>query len=358
VTRGPGGRIGRGASRTQARSEVRVAPEPDQADRDTHARPAQRAPPGEARAGHPGLRRRAGGSFTIAGPAHAARGDVIRPGQRRRADSNRRMEVLQTSALPLGYGAVGTAPDGRGRQSGTPGSNRRPSRWQRDALPTELVPHSPTESTRPWIRSQPGSAWAYPIHHCRLAVLVGQPLGSARGQESSDRANLPGRSPTPGRAIAEPTRAGRKLHRNGVDRTDFGARAVRSARRFPICIRSGSQSRHHHHPRTPDPGYTTCKVLEPEIAPRHPPIPHFRPLAPSAPRPPFSRSAPTPTPTPTPTRRSQSLIPTSASSPIHPPPPRPPGHAARKLHRNRRRTQICRDGGRPSAHRGASSSLA
>jgi hypothetical protein len=28
-------------------------------------------------------------------------------------------------------------------QSGTPGSNRRPSRWQRDALPTELVPHSP-----------------------------------------------------------------------------------------------------------------------------------------------------------------------------------------------------------------------
>ena len=27
------------------------------------------------------------------------------PLQRRRADSNRRMEVLQTSALPLGYGA-------------------------------------------------------------------------------------------------------------------------------------------------------------------------------------------------------------------------------------------------------------
>jgi hypothetical protein len=28
-----------------------------------------------------------------------------RRGERRRADSNRRMEVLQTSALPLGYGA-------------------------------------------------------------------------------------------------------------------------------------------------------------------------------------------------------------------------------------------------------------
>jgi hypothetical protein len=27
--------------------------------------------------------------------------------ERRRADSNRRMEVLQTSALPLGYGAEG-----------------------------------------------------------------------------------------------------------------------------------------------------------------------------------------------------------------------------------------------------------
>lgn len=32
--------------------------------------------------------------------------------------------------------------DAFSRQSGKPGSNRRPSRWQRDALPTELFPHN------------------------------------------------------------------------------------------------------------------------------------------------------------------------------------------------------------------------
>src|SRR5271169_3798929 len=43
--------------------------------------------------------------------------------ERRRADSNRRIEVLQTSALPLGYGAVG------GRSSHRMwGFSRRPTR--------------------------------------------------------------------------------------------------------------------------------------------------------------------------------------------------------------------------------------
>jgi hypothetical protein len=42
------------------------------------------------------------------------------------------MEVLQTSALPLGYGT----------ESGQPGSNRRPQPWQGCALPTELCPRS------------------------------------------------------------------------------------------------------------------------------------------------------------------------------------------------------------------------
>src|SRR5690606_19160702 len=42
------------------------------------------------------------------------------------------MEVLQTSALPLGYGTV----------SGQPGSNRRPQPWQGCALPTELCPQT------------------------------------------------------------------------------------------------------------------------------------------------------------------------------------------------------------------------
>ena len=85
--------------------------------------------------------------------------------QRRRADSNRRMEVLQTSALPLGYGADTKGAPGNGRrppavrgtiptglrtdssrdcqpvyQSGKPDSNRRPPPWQGGALPTELFP--------------------------------------------------------------------------------------------------------------------------------------------------------------------------------------------------------------------------
>ena len=76
--------------------------------------------------------------------------------ERRRADSNRRMEVLQTSALPLGYGAKTKGGDGRfftdsPPQSGKPDSNRRPQPWQGCALPTELFPQGlggPGERTR------------------------------------------------------------------------------------------------------------------------------------------------------------------------------------------------------------------
>jgi hypothetical protein len=63
------------------------------------------------------------------------------------------MEVLQTSALPLGYGARGTGenpPDIRrslpGSKSGKPDSNRRPPPWQGGALPTELFPRAGADS--------------------------------------------------------------------------------------------------------------------------------------------------------------------------------------------------------------------
>ena len=52
---------------------------------------------------------------------------------RRRADSNRRMGVLQTPALPLGY--VATSRFVNGRWSGRWDLNPRPSPWQGDALP-------------------------------------------------------------------------------------------------------------------------------------------------------------------------------------------------------------------------------
>ena len=56
------------------------------------------------------------------------------------------IEDLQSSALPLGYGAnekgrrPGTPPLIEVLESGKPDSNRRPSPWQGDALPTELFP--------------------------------------------------------------------------------------------------------------------------------------------------------------------------------------------------------------------------
>ena len=43
------------------------------------------------------------------------------------------MKVLQTSALPLGYGAT--------QWSGLRGSNSLPPPWQGGALPDELNPH-------------------------------------------------------------------------------------------------------------------------------------------------------------------------------------------------------------------------
>ena len=49
-------------------------------------------------------------------------------------DSDRGMKVLQTFALPLGYGT-------RWKWSGRRGSDPRPPPWQGGALPTELLPH-------------------------------------------------------------------------------------------------------------------------------------------------------------------------------------------------------------------------
>ena len=49
-------------------------------------------------------------------------------------DLNRGMKVLQTFALPLGYGTMY-------KWSGRRGSDPRPPPWQGGALPTELLPH-------------------------------------------------------------------------------------------------------------------------------------------------------------------------------------------------------------------------
>ena len=61
---------------------------------------------------------------------------------RRHPESNWGIKVLQTSALPLGYGAV---PDRYGLSgrfwSGLRGSNPLPPPWQGGALPNELNPH-------------------------------------------------------------------------------------------------------------------------------------------------------------------------------------------------------------------------
>ena len=67
---------------------------------------------------------------------------------RRHPESDRGIKVLQTSALPLGYGAV----NGNSEQSlstvplikkwsGLRGSNPPPRPWQGRALPNELNPH-------------------------------------------------------------------------------------------------------------------------------------------------------------------------------------------------------------------------
>ena len=58
---------------------------------------------------------------------------------RRRPDSDRRIKVLQTFALPLGYGAM--REKSLKKWSGRRGSDSRPQPWQGCALPTELLPH-------------------------------------------------------------------------------------------------------------------------------------------------------------------------------------------------------------------------
>ena len=69
---------------------------------------------------------------------------------RRHPDLNRGVKVLQTSALPLGYGAVFSFSKNRTLKSvfkrpfswsGLRGSNPLPPPWQGGALPDELHPH-------------------------------------------------------------------------------------------------------------------------------------------------------------------------------------------------------------------------
>ncbi len=68
---------------------------------------------------------------------HSGRTPAVRKEKRRHPDSNRGIEVLQTSALPLGYAAD--------EKSGKRGSNSRQPPWQGGALPTELFPLMPTQ---------------------------------------------------------------------------------------------------------------------------------------------------------------------------------------------------------------------
>ena len=51
------------------------------------------------------------------------------------------MTVLQTAPLPLGYDAITIKSEGSSRDPSSErwDSNPRPSRWQRDALPAELL---------------------------------------------------------------------------------------------------------------------------------------------------------------------------------------------------------------------------
>ena len=70
---------------------------------------------------------------------------ILRGRWRRRPDLNRRMEVLQTSALPLGYGALkGRTTALRGEEwSGKRDSNPRLRPWQGRTLPLSYS-RSPT----------------------------------------------------------------------------------------------------------------------------------------------------------------------------------------------------------------------
>ena len=55
--------------------------------------------------------------------------------QRRRSESNRRMEVLQTSALPLGYGAVRIMIVGKQE-------SRKAGKWEANSYPLPRLPAS------------------------------------------------------------------------------------------------------------------------------------------------------------------------------------------------------------------------
>ena len=59
---------------------------------------------------------------------------MLRCGERCHPDSNWRIKVLQTFALPLGYGTVK-------KWSGRRDSDPRHPPWQGGTLPTELLPH-------------------------------------------------------------------------------------------------------------------------------------------------------------------------------------------------------------------------
>ncbi len=110
--------------------------------------------------------------------------------KRRRADSNRRMEVLQTSALPLGYGADTRArsslrpaePPNDNGESGKPDSNRRPPPWQGGALPTELFPRlRPATPRRPTTRTIGlGGAGCQPLAAARFGAGSWRPRASGR----------------------------------------------------------------------------------------------------------------------------------------------------------------------------------
>gem|GEM_PF-5268977 len=74
---------------------------------------------------------------------------------RHHPESNWGIKVLQTSALPLGYGAI---------WSGKRGSNPPPLPWQGSALPNELFPHCALALCR--------SPWCFVLSSARSYILT------------------------------------------------------------------------------------------------------------------------------------------------------------------------------------------
>ena len=109
---------------------------------------------------------------------------------RRGSGSNRRIKVLQTSPLPLGYRAPGhtaylTAPDTRSRfrgvyrrrrvfWSGRPGSNRRHLPWQGSTLPLSY--------SRPAKVEYSGAAVDLQRVYAPVWMLTGWPAGGREGR--------------------------------------------------------------------------------------------------------------------------------------------------------------------------------